>query len=128
MRIRIKGVIRFKAFEIACIEQAIQYIDHRFRDHISAEHLSLEVGLDIRKLRAGIKTKTKLTLRDYILKVRVEKSKALLVETNYPLKQIAGMVGFKTESHFGKKFKDLESITPQEFRYRSGQKRLKIGK
>ena len=112
-----KGSIRLSKYDLGCIDQAIAYIDQRFRDSLSAEQLSEEIGLDIRKLRAGFKRRTGYMPHEYLFKVRIEKAKSLLQETCHPLKIIAFNVGFKNESHFCKKFKQWTTMTPIEFRY-----------
>jgi len=113
----ISGLIRLSRYELTCIDQAIAYIDKYYRNALSAEQLSEEVNLNIKKLRAGIKKRTGHSLHDYHFKVRIEKSKALLLDTGYPLKCIANTVGFKNESHFCQKFRQFVSMTPNEFRF-----------
>lgn len=112
------GVIRFSPYDMNCIAHAIAYIDQYYRNAISAEQISLEAALNIKKLRAGIRKKTGYNLHEYHCKVRIEKSKTLLRESDHPLKYIANAVGFKNESHFCRKFRQFESMTPNEFRYR----------
>jgi len=113
----ITGIIRLSHYHLICIDRAIAYIDKYYKNALSAEDISAEVDLNIKKLRAGIRKKTGYSVHEYHSMVRVEKSKPLLLETSYPLKVIANMVGFKNESHFCRKFKEFVSMTPNEFRY-----------
>jgi YesN/AraC family two-component response regulator len=113
---RIAGVIRLSRFDLICIDEAISYIQKYYRNAISADQLSLEVGINIKKLRSGIKKKTGYPLHEYHFKVRIEKAKDLLILTRRPLKFIASQVGFKNESHFCQKFRQFESMTPNQFR------------
>src|ERR1700754_2951237 len=112
----INGSPRLSRYDLACIDNVISYIDRNYRNTLSAEQLSAEVDMNIKKLRAGIKKKTGYHLHRYHFKVRVEKSKDLLLQTGYPLKYIATSVGFKNESHFCQKFKQFVAMTPNEFR------------
>jgi len=112
----IPGLIRLSKYDMTCVDRALAYIHQHFRNALSAEQLSIEAELNIKKLRAGIRKKTGYTLHDYHFKVRIEKAKVLLLQTGYPLKQIASSVGFKNESHFCQKFRQLVSMTPNEFR------------
>jgi|SRR6185312_2091476 len=109
--------IRLSRYDMSCIDQAISYIDKYFRNTLSAEQLSLETGLNIKKLRAGIRKKTGHALHEYHFKVRIDKAKTLLLQSGRPLKYIASAVGFKNESHFCQKFRKFVSMTPNEFRY-----------
>ena len=107
---------RLTRHDLSCIENAIYFIGRNYPEHISADQLSLEIGLSKKKLQAGIRQKTGLTLHGYILQTRIEKSKPLLADTCLPLKAVAKAIGFKTCSHFCKTFKQLTSNTPMEYR------------
>ncbi|HWK08118.1 MAG TPA: AraC family transcriptional regulator [Puia sp.] len=116
---RLHGITQLCKFDMDCVDQAIAYIEKYYRNAISAEQLAMEAGLSIRKLRVGLKKKTGLTLHEFHFTVRIEKSKSLLEGTAYPLKAIASSVGFKTESHFCKRFKKITTLTPIEYRLRN---------
>jgi YesN/AraC family two-component response regulator len=53
---------------------------------------------------------------EYIRKLRVEKAKDLLVNTNYKLTQIAYLSGFSDQSHFTKIFKEIMGESPSNYR------------
>ena len=111
-----KHSARLSWYELSCIDNAIHYIGKKYSERISADLLAVEVGLNKKKLQAGFKQRTGQTLHEYILSVRVDKSKHLLTCTSLPLKAIAGLTGFKTTSHFCQVFKNIASSTPMEFR------------
>ena|ERR1700691_4038980 len=117
----IPGVTRLSRYDMSCIDRALYYIDQHYRSAISAEQLSIEAELNIKKLRAGIRMKTGHSLHEYHFKVRIDKAKVLLSETGQPLKNIASSVGFKNESHFCQKFRQFVSMTPNEFRFLSDE-------
>jgi AraC-like DNA-binding protein len=118
---RLNGITQLCKYELDCIDQAIAYIQKYYRNAISAESLSVEAGMSIRKLRAGLKKKTGLSLHEFHFKVRVEQAKPMLLNTAYPLKAIANSVGFKTESHFCKRFKEITALTPIEYRLKNAE-------
>jgi len=107
---------KLSRYDLSRIDQAIEYVHKHFRDPISIEQLSIEMGMGIKRLRAGIKKRTGLTLHEYHFKVRIEQSMPMLADTGYPLKAVASSVGFKTESHFCRRFKEIMSMTPIEYR------------
>jgi len=109
--------VRLSLADLQCIDQALQYIDKHYSDKISAEQLSMEVGLSKEKLQAGFQHRTRQTLHKYIQQVRLERAKLLLVNTNYPVKAVADAAGFVNESHFCKVFKKMLLISPIQFRY-----------
>jgi PAS domain S-box-containing protein len=54
--------------------------------------------------------------RKYLLHHKVETSKDLLARTDLPLSEIAYQSGFYDASDFGKRFREIESITPRQYR------------
>jgi AraC-like DNA-binding protein len=55
---------------------------------------------------------------DYLCQLRLQRVKELLVNTAYPLKEIAERSGFQTLNHFSRMFKKYESMSPTEYRRR----------
>lgn len=54
--------------------------------------------------------------RQYLLHHKVETAKDLLARTDLPLSEIAYQSGFYDASDFGKRFREIESITPRQYR------------
>jgi transcriptional regulator GlxA family with amidase domain len=108
--------VRLTPADMQSIEMAIAYIDKNFRSKISADQLSIEVNLPKEKLQAGFQKKTSLTVHKYVLRIRIEKAKELLINTNSPLKSIASRIGFIDESYFCKVFRRIADTSPMEFR------------
>ena len=113
---RLKKTIRLMPYERRNIERAIMYIDQNYRDRLSADQLSVECNISKQKLQAGFQEMTGMTVHSYILKVRVEKAKQMLADTDKPVKSIAAAMGFKRPSHFIFTFKEFTSQTPCEYR------------
>jgi AraC-like DNA-binding protein len=113
---QLEAVLRLNKYDLRCTREAMEYIDKKYAYPLSAEELSLEVSLSIKKLQAGIQRETGYALHDYVLKVRIEKAKPLLTDTTRPIKSIADTVGFKTPSHFGEVFRKFTSLTPSAYR------------
>jgi two-component system response regulator YesN len=55
-------------------------------------------------------------LSDCIAKVRIEKAKAMLKNTDMPISKIAHEVGYGDQSYFTKVFKRNLNCTPKDFR------------
>jgi len=109
--------IRLSSTDLRCIGKALEYIEKYYTEKISAENLSIEVGLSKEKLQAGLQYCTYQTLHKYIRQVRLEKAKQLLVNTNDPVKAVADAAGFVNESHFCKVFKKMHLVSPVQYRY-----------
>jgi len=109
--------IRLSPADLRCIDQALKYIEKHYTEKISAEQLSMEVGLSKEKLQAGLQHCACQTLHKYIRKIRLEKAKLLLANTNDPVKAVADAAGFINESHFCKVFKKMHMVSPVQYRY-----------
>jgi AraC-like DNA-binding protein len=66
-----------------------------------------------------------LSFGEYIRKVRVDKSKELLVSGNHSQAQIAYLTGFSDQSHFIRVFKKNAGMTPTEYQKLNGVLRKK---
>lgn len=53
---------------------------------------------------------------DYLSRYRIEKAKELLLNTNLGQAQISESVGYGSEFHFSRKFKEIVGISPNRFR------------
>jgi two-component system response regulator YesN len=107
----------FTPYDLERINRAIAYVDKYYRNSISAENLAMEVDMDVKQLQAGIQFRKGLTIHNYILKVRIQKSIEDLENFGMPIKCIASKHGFSSPSHFGAEFKKQTGMTPKEFRY-----------
>lgn len=89
--------------------------------NLSNEDLSVDdiyKGLGISKIQLYRKTKALLgfNVNDYILSVRLQKAKYLLINEDHSISEIAYKVGFSSQAYFSTVFKSKFSITPSEFK------------
>lgn len=64
---------------------------------------------------------THMTVTDYIEKLRMEKARKLLTETDYNITKISAQVGYSSDNYFIRKFKQIYHITPNEYRRKNAQ-------
>ena len=62
------------------------------------------------------KKETGVSFSNYLLNVRLEKSKELLRKGNIRIYEIAYSVGFNNDQYFNRVFKDKYGITPLMYR------------
>ena len=55
---------------------------------------------------------------NYIMTVRVDKAKALLLQTNYKINDIAMTVGYEDTHYFAKVFRKITGESPSDYRLR----------
>ena len=111
-----------QAFDLAQIKHSdvvfktTNYIKKNYAEKLSLDSLAKEVFLSKSYLSSVFKKETGTSLTAYITKVRVEKSKKLLIEDNASLANISGQCGFKDQSYFTKVFKKETGVSPKLFR------------
>lgn len=117
----------FKTFVILLGEQGMsKQLDHRIRavleyvlDHL-ADKLVIEVlakvaCLSPTQFKKLFKEQVGLTVLQYITNERMEKAKALLMHTDYPIQLVAEQVGYEDLSAFGRRFSSHFGLSPREF-------------
>lgn len=58
----------------------------------------------------------KMTFRHYVLNEKIDRSKNLLKYSNYKIQEIGFYLGFSSQSHFTKAFRDFTGMKPSEYR------------
>jgi AraC-like DNA-binding protein/ligand-binding sensor protein len=62
------------------------------------------------------KRATGLTFTDYLARVRIEKAKALLLDPNRRVSEVAYDIGFQSLTHFNRIFRKIEGQSPSNYR------------
>ena len=98
------------------VNKIINYIKENFRKEIKNSELSNLAGYHEYYLNRIFIKHTGTSMHKYILNLRINESKQLLLNTDKPISDIAFEVGFKSITHFVTYFKKQTSLTP--FKYR----------
>ncbi|MBD2845312.1 AraC family transcriptional regulator [Paenibacillus sp. IB182496] len=100
------------------IQQAIAYIhDHSDQD-LSMKLIAEQVGLREAQFSLLFKRQSGLTYTDYVIAHRIERAKALLVQTDLKIAEIAGRMSYGNAQNFIRLFKQRVGMTPGEYRKR----------
>lgn len=78
--------------------------------------ISTELHMSISTLTRFIKTNYGQTVNGYIINLRIEHAKKLLIHTNDRIDSVANLVGFCSTSYFCKQFKNKTGFTPNSFK------------
>ena len=105
------------------IQKAAVLIQQRYWDHLTLPGLARQVGMSKYRLSRRFREVLGVTLRGYLLRVRLEKAKALLSVMEASITEIALTVGFSDLPRFDKLFKRYTSVTPSSFRDGAHRKR-----
>ncbi|MEL4105880.1 AraC family transcriptional regulator [Oscillospiraceae bacterium WX1] len=111
-----------QAFDLAQVKHSdvvfkiTNYIKKNCAEKLTLDSLAKEVYLSKSYLSSIFKQETGMSLTAYITKVRVEKSKKMLLEDCISLAIISTQCGFKDQSYFTKVFKKETGVSPKRFR------------
>lgn len=101
------------------IKQTIRFMEEHYRESFSLDELADSVGLSKSYLCHLFKCKLNQSIVTYLHSIRIGHAKFLL--SHYPDKKIAEVArlcGFEHPSYFGKMFRRMVGVTPDEFRKR----------
>lgn len=97
------------------VEKVIQYMREHLGERLTLAELSEQVHLSTYYLSRAFKQTTGFTVIEYFNKLKIDKAKELIMETDKKIKDIALELGFTDEFYFSRIFKRTEGMSPSEF-------------
>lgn len=85
-------------------------------ENIDYAEIALRKGIALSTLRRRFQVATGTSIHEYRLLARIAKSRALLIETDLPLKSIADSLGYQNVHYFNRQFKRFVGVPPARFR------------
>ncbi|WP_042170398.1 response regulator [Paenibacillus gorillae] len=108
--------IRSAYSEHSEINAAIAYIEEFYYKPLNMAVVSNHVGLNYSYFSEAFKAHTGESFVLFLKKVRIRKGKELLLEDNRKMQDIGSAVGFENSKQFSRVFKELEGVSPQEYK------------
>ena len=93
------------------ISKVVQYINFNYMTEITVKNLALQFGFEQSYFYRLFKKKTKMSIKEYIIKTRMEQAKKLL-SLGYSVSTTAFAVGYADPFNFSKSYKKCFGITP----------------
>ena len=98
------------------ITRVMDYIKNNYASQLNNEMLSSMSGYHEYHLNRLFVKYTGTSIHKYILNIRINEAKKMLLTTEHSLATIAENVGFNSNTHFSSYFKQVMGISPLEFR------------
>ncbi|MCI8359709.1 MAG: AraC family transcriptional regulator [Clostridiales bacterium] len=92
------------------------YIDTHYTSDITLESLSEAAYISKHHLAHIFKQQAGVSPIRYLIERRIERAKSLLAETDMPIQEVAGMVGYADNVYFSQIFKRITGQSPSAFR------------
>jgi len=99
------------------LSPVLKFIEENYQFEITLEDISNIINLSPQHLCNLFKKTFNITPYEYLIKVRIQKAKELLIKENdIQIKKVCFDVGFRNLSYFSYMFKKIEGVTPSEFK------------
>ncbi len=103
------------------IERAVTFIENHSADEIGLDDIARVAHLSKYHLCRRFKNRIGMSPYEYLLNIRLNRAKELLVTTSIPVLQIAEQCGFCNQSGFMRLFRRVQGCTPLQYRKMRGE-------
>lgn len=115
---QLEEIARNDDMDLDPIEATIKYIRDNIADSLEMSELAANVHFNQDYLTRIFKRRMNMSVKNYIVTFRMERSKELLESTDLPIAEIAYQVGYANYTSFNRAFKKQFGESPQTFRQR----------
>lgn len=96
------------------------YVKNNYMKKITLDDIADNVYLSRTYISRIFKEEMKVTLTKYINKIRIDKSKQLLLDSSLSLADVANLTGFDDQSYYSKTFRSITGMSPGRYREKHG--------
>lgn len=98
------------------IDRVLEYIHANYAAKVTIAALSDIAALSPSGFHRLFHRHTRLTLSEYVARLRVGEACALLTSSDRPIANIADSVGYTSLANFNRQFRTIKQMTPRDFR------------
>lgn len=98
------------------INKIVSYLYTHIEDHLSLEEIAKDLNISTGYLSSCFKKNMGISVMNYYKKIKIERSKTLLMGGNKSILEISTLLGFCDQCHFTKTFKNIVGMTPTEYK------------
>ena len=100
----------------SCINDAKEYMQKNMEQDLTVAEIASAVHFSAPYFSKIFKATTGFSPYSYLMNIRIEQAKKLLIQTSFPISLIACKTGFQSTENFIYCFKKKTNITPLKFR------------
>lgn len=98
------------------LRTVFDYLQEHYTERIALKDAAARAGMSTSHFCSVFKRLTGGTFMELLLRMRIDKARQLLIQTDLPVTDIAFRVGFENHSYFDRVFRRFARITPREYR------------
>lgn len=110
-----EAVLSTAITEQSVINQIISFMEENVCSKLKLEQISLHVGYSVPRLCAIFKSVTGQSVMAYFTKLRIQKAKKLMVETDMSIGQISEYLDYDNVQYFSSTFKKITGMSPARY-------------
>ena len=100
------------------VEETKAYIREHYAEKLNLQELADRVAISRNYYAQMFKQETGTTIWNYLVQIRMQVARELLLDTDKKVYEIAHDVGYENSVHFSQLFKEHYGLTPAEFKKR----------
>ncbi len=101
---------------IIYLKKALAFINEKYNTPITSRCIAQAAGVSQSYLNRLFREDFSLSVNEYLNRLRVERAKRLMEQTDMPLSQIYPIAGIKTKQNFNKHFIRYNGVAPSEYK------------
>lgn len=105
---------------LVVIQKCQEYMQENYWEDLSLDFLAKLFHFNPSYFSNLFKSKAGIGFSEYLLHIRIQQAKSLLVSSNKKISDIARQVGFRDAAYFNKLFKRATGVSPNSFRRMTG--------
>ncbi|WP_055666185.1 AraC family transcriptional regulator [Desnuesiella massiliensis] len=98
------------------LNEIILYLHTNYQNKITIEELTKTFHINRTTLSEKFRASTGMSIKDYLIKLRIKLSAVMLRDTMLPISEIMYRVGFNETTHFCRMFKKYMDCSPSDYR------------
>lgn len=98
------------------INKIVSYLYTHIENHLSLKEIANDMNISMGYLSSCFKKNMGISVMNYYKKIKIERSKTLLLNSNKSIMEISTLLGFCDQCHFTKTFKSIVGMTPTEYK------------
>ena len=102
------------------VRRALVYIDHAFASQISVSNIASAADMSHSSLYENFRRHLGCSVHEHLVRVRLDRARALLLDTDWSVERIAGESGFLLTENMRKVFVKEYGCPPREYRQKFG--------
>lgn len=104
------------------LEKLTEIVIRNIEDsHFDPEKFCKEAGMSRTQLHNKLKTITSQSTTEFINRIRIDKSKDFLKQTDKNMTEVAYSVGYSSLSYYSRKFTEIVGVSPTDYRKSNNQ-------